>query len=201
MQQHDPNSFDAMRIQAIAGFERSQDRMTPCRFSRRRIHCIHTRATLIGWYAQTLMAAGHPDQAEALVQDMLAHDKTWGPGYDFLFLLYRQQKNAGMEEAILREHIANDPSSPAAVENLANYLAISNRWDEAESLMKRTLADPEDVPARAPDDGRLLSAQPVNTIRRFSSIRPAPSPIRHTHLSIRSASLWRTSAQASATMR
>ncbi len=78
---------------------------------------------------------------------MLASDKTWAPGYDFLFLLYSRQNDKAKAESVLRERVKNDPTSPVAVQNLANYLLASNRFDEAEAEMKRVLNDKKSFPA------------------------------------------------------
>jgi tetratricopeptide (TPR) repeat protein len=143
--QHDPNSFQADRIQGI--LDMSDQKMDDALAQFAKANSLHPHSReLIGWYAQALVAAGHPDQAETLVKDMLANDKTWTPGYDFLFVLYREQKNPGKEEQILREHAQNDPSSAAAITNLANFLAVTGRVDEAESVMKRVISDSKTFP-------------------------------------------------------
>lgn len=143
--QHDPNSFDALRIEAVLDLADHKTEQALQVFAKANAAHPHSRQ-LVGWYAQSLVAAGHPDQAEALMQDMIAHDKTWQPAYDFLFLLYRQQQNAAKAEQILREHLANDPTSASAITNLANFLALTNRQDEAENVMKRVLSDPKNFP-------------------------------------------------------
>ncbi len=80
------------------------------------------------------------------MRDMLASDKTWAPGYDFLFLLYSRQNDRAKAEGILRERVKNDPASPVAVQNLANYFLANNRFDEGEAEMKRVLNDKKDFP-------------------------------------------------------
>src|SRR5579884_3481836 len=77
---------------------------------------------------------------------MLAHDRGWQPGYDFLFLLYRTQNDRTKQEAILRQHVQNDPKNSLALVNLANFLAQSGRSSEADALMQRALNDPKAFP-------------------------------------------------------
>ena len=101
---------------------------------------------LVGWYAETLVAAQHPDQAMTLVKDMLAHDKTWGPGYDFLFLQYNRNNDLAKAETTLRDRVTNDPSSEPAYVNLANYLLTTNRFNEAEQVMHKLLEDKKAFP-------------------------------------------------------
>ena len=72
---------------------------------------------------------------------MLNHDKAWGPGYDYLFLMYRKSGQASKAEAVLRQRYQNDPKSGVALVNLANFLLTTNRYDEAESVMKKAVSD------------------------------------------------------------
>jgi tetratricopeptide (TPR) repeat protein len=143
--QREPNSFDGIRLQAflyltdknidkaLANFEEA-NRIRP--YSRQ----------IVGWYAEALVAAKRPDDADTLTRDMIAHDKTWGPGYDFLFLQYKQQNNREKAEAVLRERVTNDPSSPTAITNLANYLLATDRFTEAELLLGRVIDDKKSFP-------------------------------------------------------
>ncbi|HEY7303048.1 MAG TPA: tetratricopeptide repeat protein [Bryobacteraceae bacterium] len=143
--QQNPNSFDGIRIQGLLYLADKNLENGLASFARANQIKPHARE-LVGWYAQTLMASHQEDQAFALIRDMLAHDKTWGPGYDFLFLQYTQANDRGKAEAVLREHVANDPKSSVAVINLANFLLMSNRYGEAEAAIRRVLDDKESFP-------------------------------------------------------
>ena len=101
---------------------------------------------VVGWLAQVLTANNQFDEAEKLTRDMIAHDKTWGPAYDFLFVQYTQRKRPADAEAVLKERVANDPSSDTALINYTNYLVETNRFNEAEAAMKRVLSDGKDFP-------------------------------------------------------
>jgi len=143
--QHDPNSFDGIRIQGMIHLAEN-DRPAALK-SFEKANGIHPHSReLISWYAEALSQAGRGQEAETLVRDMLASDKTWAPGYDFLFLLYSRQNDRAKAENVLRERVKNDPASPVAVQNLANYLLANNRFDEAEGEMKRVLNDKKDFP-------------------------------------------------------
>jgi tetratricopeptide (TPR) repeat protein len=102
---------------------------------------------VVGWLAQVLTADNRFDEAEKLSRDMIAHDKTWGPAYDFLFVQYTQRKRPADAEAVLKERVANDPSSDVALVNYSNYLLETNRYNEAESQMKKVLTDGKAFPA------------------------------------------------------
>lgn len=143
--QHQPNSFDGLRLQGLLYLaDKNTDKALE---TFRKANQIQPYSRLlVGWYAQTLAATQHPAEAEALIRDMLAHDKAWGPGYDFLFLLYTRQNDREKGEAVLRERVQNDPTNVIAVQNLANYLAATNRYEEAEKVMNRVLADKRSFP-------------------------------------------------------
>lgn len=144
--QHDPNSFDGVRIQGMIHLAENDREAALKAFDRANRIRPHSR-DLISWYAEALTQAKRGPEAEALVRDMLAADKTWAPGYDFLFLLYSRQNDRAKAESVLRERVKNDPASPVAVQNLANYLLANNRFDEGEAEMKRVLNDKKDFPA------------------------------------------------------
>ncbi len=142
---HAPNSFQSYRVEGLVALtDRNTDKALQ---DFRKANALQPHSPdLVGWYAQTLVAAQHRDEAIALVQDMLAHDKTWGPGYDFLFLQYSRSSEPAKAEAVLRDRVKNDPSEVGAYNNLGNYLLATNRESEAESLMRKVLDDPKTFP-------------------------------------------------------
>jgi tetratricopeptide (TPR) repeat protein len=142
----DPNSFDGVRIQGLLYLADNNREKALESFGKANSIKPYSRE-LIGWYAQALSGAQRSQEAESLVRDMLAHDKTWGPGYDFLYVLYSRQNDKAKAESVLQERVKNEPSNPVAVQNLANFLLLGNRYDEAETLMKRVVDDKKDFPA------------------------------------------------------
>lgn len=144
--QHQPDSFDGIRIRGLIHLAENDREKALQDFDKANRIKPHSRE-LISWYADALASARRVPEAEALVRDMLATDKTWGPGYDFLFMLYSRQNDKTKAEAVLRERTSNEPSNPVALQNLANYLVANNRYPEAETEMKRVLADKKSFPA------------------------------------------------------
>jgi tetratricopeptide (TPR) repeat protein len=138
--QHDPNSFDGIRLKGLIDLADNQRDQALQEFAKANQIRPYAR-DLVGWYARALELNNEPDKAVALVKDMLAHDSTWGPGYDFLFVYYTRLRNNQQAEAVLRERVQNNPKSVAAVSTLANYLAASGRSGEGEQVMKRVLDD------------------------------------------------------------
>lgn len=143
--QAQPNSFEGIRIQALLYLANNDREKALESFARANSIKPHSRE-MIGWYADALVGAGRGTEAETLVRDMLAHDKTWGPGYDFLFVYYNRQKDQAKSEAILRDRVANDGSNPVAVQNLSGYLLSQNRFDEAEGVLKQALNNKSSFP-------------------------------------------------------
>ncbi len=143
--QHAPNSFNGARLQAFVYLTEKDTPKALESFAKANRIKPYSRE-LVGWYAETLASAGRGDEAEALVRDMIAHDKTWGPGYDFLFFQAGRQGNRNKAEAVLRQRAQNDPLSPVAVSNLANYLLSTGRFDEGQAVMHRVLDDKKAFP-------------------------------------------------------
>lgn len=101
---------------------------------------------LIGWYAQAYSSAQQSDKAVALVTDMLAHDKSWSQGYQFLFMYYGRLGDKEKAEATLRDNAKNDPTSETALTNYANFLAASKRVPEGEAVIRQALNDRKSFP-------------------------------------------------------
>lgn len=143
--QHDPNSFDGVRLEAFLAMANKKLDDALKDFARANQLKPYSR-DVVGWYAEVLVQAKQPEQAMSLVKDMLAHDNQWSPGYDFLFLQYSREGDKQKAEAVLREHVANDSRNAGAIVALANYLLGQNRFDEAQAVMQRVLADKNDFP-------------------------------------------------------
>ena len=141
----DAHSFDGLRLQgmldladkdtpkALQNFEEA-NRLKP--FSR----------LVVGWYAQTLLAAGKGDQADQLMRDMIAHDKSWPPAYDFLYVRQARANDPDKAEGILHERVQNDPSSPVAITNLANFELARGKYADAEATMRQVTSDKQKFP-------------------------------------------------------
>ena len=143
--QRNPNSFDGLRIKALSMVaEGKYDESLPV-FEKANQIKPYSR-DLMGWYAQALSQAQKSDQAIALVQNMLAHDKSWPQGYEFLFVYYGRLGDKEKAEGALRDHAKNDPGNETAVTNYANFLAASKRVPEAEAVIRKVLNDKKSFP-------------------------------------------------------
>jgi len=142
---HAPGSFESYRVNGLVAL--SDRDSTKALEDFQKANELKPRSPdLVGWYAETLVSVGKRDEAIALVNDMLAHDKTWGPGYDFLFMQYSRINNPAKAEQTLRDRVANDPKVAAGYINLANYYAATNRFGEGEAVIKKVLNDKTTFP-------------------------------------------------------
>jgi tetratricopeptide (TPR) repeat protein len=142
---YQPNSFEGVRLQAFV-YLTEQNIPKAVESFERALKIKPYSREVVGWLAQAYSASGRPEDAEKLCREMIAHDKTWGPSYDFLFLAYtRQKKNAEAEE-VLKLRLQNDPTSPLAVKNMASYYLATNREPLGESVIKTVLNDPKSFP-------------------------------------------------------
>jgi tetratricopeptide (TPR) repeat protein len=143
--QRNPNSFDGLRIKALSMVAEGKYEESLPVFEKANQIKPYSR-DLMGWYAQALSQAQKSDQAIALVQNMLAHDKSWPQGYEFLFVYYGRLGDKEKAEGALRDHAKNDPGNETAVTNYANFLAASKRVPEAEAVVRQVLNDKKSFP-------------------------------------------------------
>jgi tetratricopeptide (TPR) repeat protein len=143
--QRQPDSFNGTRLQAFVYLTEQDKQKALDEFAKANQIKPYSR-DLVGWYAEALISAGRTEDAETLLRGMIAHDKSWDPAYDLLFVQYNKEKQPDKAEAILRERLENQPKSPAAVQNLSNYLGATNRFQEGEAVLRRAAADKTDFP-------------------------------------------------------
>ena len=141
----DPNSFDGLRLKALIALTEGKAEESLPLFAKANQIKPYSR-DLVGWYAQAYRQDQQSDKAVALVNDMLAHDKTWSQGYQFLFVYYGQTGDKAKAEEVLRDNAKNDPKSETAIVNYANFLAASKRIPEGEAVVRQVLTNHKDFP-------------------------------------------------------
>src|SRR5579884_39132 len=151
-----PNSFIGFRLQGLLALaDKDPERALEAFAKANQIKPYSP--DVVTWYSETLYNTGRVDEAEGVVRNMLAHDKKWGPGYDFLFLVYSRaaaqekdpaKKSADLAKAreVLQERVNNDPSNAVAIQNLANEDVALGDYNAGEAVIKRVLADPKAFP-------------------------------------------------------
>jgi tetratricopeptide (TPR) repeat protein len=142
----DANSFDGLRIQGLLQIADQQYDKAAVTLGKANRIKPYAR-NLVGWYAEALVANNNIPEAVNLMEGMVAHDKTFGAGYDFLFLQHGRAGERDKAEAVLRDRVKNDPASAVGYQNLANYLLASNRAAEAEKVMRQLLDDKKSFPS------------------------------------------------------
>jgi tetratricopeptide (TPR) repeat protein len=140
-----PNSFDGLRIKGLLTMAEGKPEDALPIFEKANKIRPYSRE-LIGWYAQAYSSAQQSDKAVALVNDMLAHDKSWPQGYQFLFMYYGRLGDKEKAEETLRDNAKNDPTSETALTNYANFLAASKRIPEGEVVVRQALNDRKTFP-------------------------------------------------------
>lgn len=145
VKKYQPGSFSGIRLEGLYDLAEHDDERALEAFEKANAIKPHS-PDVVTWYAETLYKAKRVNEAEALELDMLAHDKKWGPGYDFLFVVYTQAGQKDKAMAILEQRVQNDPTSAVAIQNLANYQAMSGDYNAGEATAKRVLADPKAFP-------------------------------------------------------
>ena len=141
----DPNSFDGLRLKGLVAVAEGKYEDSLPFFAQANKIKPYSR-DLVGWYAQAYRQAQQSDKAVALVDDMLAHDKTWPQGYQFLFVYYGQTGDREKSEEVLRDAAKNDPTNETAIANYANFLAASKRIPEGEAVVRQVLNDRKSFP-------------------------------------------------------
>ena len=141
----DPNSFDGLRIRALLSVAAGKYDDSLPDFAKANKIKPYSRE-LIGYYADALKNVQKSEESLAVVNDMLAHDKTWPQGYQFLFLYYGRLGDKEKAEEILKDDAKNDPTNETAVTNYANFLAASKRIPEGEAVIRQVLNDSKDFP-------------------------------------------------------
>lgn len=148
--QREPDAFPVLRLEALVDL--AQRKMDDALTVLAKANGIKPYdRDLVGWYAEALMGANRPDDAEKLIRDMLAHDKTWGPGYDLLYIRYMRENKLDQAEAVIKERVDKDPTNVTAISNLSTELLRTGHYAEAEAVMQRVLNDKKSFP-----NGRMI---------------------------------------------
>jgi tetratricopeptide (TPR) repeat protein len=140
-----PNDYHGVRLQAFLYLAGKDIPKAVEAFQRANQLKPYSR-DVVGWLAESLAANNQFDQAETLMREMIARDKTWGPAYDFLFLQYSKRNRQDDAGQALKERIANDPSNSIAYVNYSNYLVSRGRSPEGEAVIRRVLNDRKAFP-------------------------------------------------------
>lgn len=142
---HNPDDYHGVRLQAFL-YLADKDLPKAVETFKKANRLKPYSRDIVGWLAEALAANNQFDEAEKLMREMIARDKTWGPAYDFLFLQYAKRNRQTDAEGVLKERVANDPGTSIAYVNYSNYLSRRSRFAEGEAVMRRVLNDRKAFP-------------------------------------------------------
>ncbi len=111
---------------------------------------------------QTLFAARLDEEAERLGSAQLDRQKTFSPLYDALYVHYMRGNRPELAEQILHREIANNPTQPACLIQLAFHYFVLHRAAEARAAIDRLTSDPKVFPG-----GRLAAGDFYVRVRDY----------------------------------
>lgn len=140
-----PKSFDGLRLRgylaltkrdlkgAIADFEAANQQKP-------------NDTGLVMVLAQSLLADNRQADAEKLVRDGLAKDKTFSSYYDFLYALLMRANREPDAEKLLREKSSANPKNALFILQLAGHYLALKRPADVETQLQRILSNEKDFP-------------------------------------------------------
>lgn len=96
-----------------------------------------------------------PAEAEQLAREMISKQKTYFPMYDLLYLRLARAGRLADAEGILKEKVANNPSSSAPLVQLAAHYQATNRPADARATIDRLVAGAGKYPNAFMEAGRF----------------------------------------------
>jgi tetratricopeptide (TPR) repeat protein len=141
----DPNNYSYLRIKSYLAFSdhRPEDAITWLeRAGQAKPHQGETSLLL----SQALMQAGRTAEAEQTARNFIDRQKTYGPIYDALYLLYRKDNRLVEAESVLRTKIANNPGQPQFVLQLAMHFADLQKSAEMKVVLGQIVRDAKTFP-------------------------------------------------------
>ena len=112
--------------------------------------------------AQALMQDDQPGAGEAVAKQLVQRNKTYVPIYNVLYAFYRRTNRLVDAEAILRTKIANNPTRPEFVSQLATHFAELGKRAEMNAALEPLLRDSKLFP-----DGHLVAGDFYIRVRNF----------------------------------
>jgi len=140
-----PRSYTALRMK---GFQMSAERKFPeaIGYLRRAIAVKDEDPGLRLGLVQAINAGGQAEEAEKMARAFIAKDKTYGPLYDFIYILKVGAKQTGEAEKTLIEKRDNNPKVPLFYVDLAlHYMRLGQR-DKMEAALTPLVENGEEFP-------------------------------------------------------
>jgi tetratricopeptide (TPR) repeat protein len=114
--------------------------------------------------AQALIQDNQPGEGEQVAKQLIERNKTYVPIYDVLYSFYRRTNRLADAESVLRSKVANNPTHPEFISQLAMHFAERGKWAEMKAALEPLLRDPKLFP-----DGHLLAGDFYVRLRNFDA--------------------------------
>ncbi len=148
--QSDPQSYDGHRLAGEVALLK-QDPKTAITELRTADKAKPNQSEVAMALYESLIQDKQDGAAEKLARDFIAHEKTFGPMYDRLYIQYMTGKRFNDAEEILKLKTQNNPKSTSYLIQLAGHYVLTQRRSEADAVL-RQLNDDKQFP-----DGHLLA--------------------------------------------
>jgi tetratricopeptide (TPR) repeat protein len=145
----DPRSFDGLRFSGNIALASNDTASAILKFQQANL-AKPDQPDLTLTLVQTLFAAKRDEEAESLATEQLDRQKAFAPLYDALYVHYLRGNRPELAEQILDRNIANNPTQPDCLVQLAFHYFLFHRAAEVRAVIERLTSDPQAFP-----DGRL----------------------------------------------
>jgi len=141
----DENSFNRLRLEAFHAWREKDLDLAQAKFEAA-AKVKPEVADIEMAYSQVLIAKGRFDDAEKILLDIIARDKTNGGPYDLLYREYLQRNRGADAEQIRKQKSENNPEALDYRLQLAAHYFLVNRREETNRIMDAILADTKTFP-------------------------------------------------------
>ena len=159
----DPRSFDGLRFSGNIALASNDTANAILKFQQANL-VKPDQPDLTLTLVQTLFAAKRDVEAESLAFEQLDRHKAFAPLYDAMYVHYMRGSRPELAEQILQRRVANNPTHPDCLVQLAFHYFILHRASDVRAAIERLTSDPKAFP-----DGRLAAGDFYVRIHDYSA--------------------------------
>ena len=142
---NDPKSFDGLRINAFLLL--ADNRLKEAIEGFRAVAAIRPKETEMSMsLAKALVMDNQMAEAEKILTDLLAKEKTYAPAYDLLYLLAIKSNKVDEGESILKSKIENNPPNSQFMIQLAGHYFGAKKRPEMKATLDKLSSNSKDFP-------------------------------------------------------
>lgn len=146
----DPKSFDGHRIRGQLALVEAKPADAIVEFEKANA-TKPLQPELVVSYFEALATSNRMPDAEKLARDMIAHQKTFSPIYDLLYIQYMRQRKFDDAEQLLKLKLENNPDRAPYLLQLAQHYFLLQRRPDLDAVIAR-LTDEKKFP-----EGHLMA--------------------------------------------